>query len=156
MSLLIAHIAGLEWMEKTMTTNAEWLQKKGYKFKDLRIYINFSNDKKWDYGIKIAKTNVNVHVKGDGPLNALTRWLDAEHVDPILDDVEKRYLSALIRPFRNEIKFIEKDRCFGNRLERLYFYMKDDEIFYFKLFKMGTMYKGMKPKKTYTLEELGL
>ena len=36
-------------------TNAEWLQGNGYKPKDIRVYKNVSNDKSWNYGIKIAK-----------------------------------------------------------------------------------------------------
>lgn len=71
----------------------------------------------------------------------------------ILSDKEKEYLSAVIKPFRNEILIIEKA------------YFKEDEWLYFTMnrgnftlpyFKMGTMYKGMEEGREYTLEELGL
>lgn len=76
-----------------------------------------------------------------------------KRANPILDKCERKYLSAVIKPFRNEILIIEKA------------YFKEDEWLYFTMnrgnftlpyFKMGTMYKGMKPGKKYTLEELGL
>ncbi len=74
----------------------------------------------------------------------------------ILDDVEKRYLSAVIRPFRNEIKSIEKYKNWSNNSECIHFYTKKGDFFYLKDFKLGTMYKGMKAGHCYTLDELGL
>ena len=35
-------------------------------------------------------------------------WLEQEYKPPILDDVEKAYLSAVIKPFRKDIECIEK------------------------------------------------
>lgn len=78
-----------------------------------------------------------------------------EHKPEILDEVEKRYLRGVIRPFRDRVKAISlitsggKSYCYINiKLE--------DETIYLPDFEINTMYKGMKPEKEYTLEELGL
>lgn len=87
------------------------------------------------------------------------QWLLSEYKEPILNKAERKYLSDVIRPFRDKVKFIKLpsydcpnltytcirmyDNC-GNKIVRL------------PIFKRGTMYKGMKLDKNYTLEELGL
>lgn len=80
---------------------------------------------------------------------------------PILDEAEKRYLRAVIRPFRDRVISISK-----------YFYVFDNayaidicilssvkifekEIIRLPLFR-NEMYKGMEKNKPYTLEELDL
>lgn len=79
---------------------------------------------------------------------------------PILDDVEKEYLSAVIKPFRDRIISIRKYRY--NKDEYIGMYVKyyaetdESEMITLPLFKEGTIYKGMELKKYYTLEELGL
>lgn len=144
-------------------TNAEWLQKSGYKLKDIRIYKNLSNDKSWNYGIRIAKTNLNMYVKGDGYMNALLIWLNAEHEEPkvyedqILDATEKEYLGNFIKPFRDMVYWIAKisgtSKCFI-RIE----FNNDgvDDRIDLPLFDGSKMYKGMEPDEIYTLEELGI
>ena len=73
----------------------------------------------------------------------------------ILDDAEKRYLSAVIRPFRNEkLKIVKHSSCNGS--EEWLNFVSEKGSFYLPNFKTGTMYKGMKPDHAYTLEELGL
>ena len=73
----------------------------------------------------------------------------------ILDEVEKRYLRGVIRPFRNRVKAISlitsgvKGYCYIN-IE-----LKDENI-YLPNFEINTMYKGMKSEKEYGLEELGI
>lgn len=74
----------------------------------------------------------------------------------VLDKVEKKYLSAVIRPFKKEIKYIRKNIF---RLVDKYEYIEINlgrEAIVFPNFKKGTMYKNMKPNKKYTLKELGL
>ena len=80
-------------------------------------------------------------------------WLEQEYKPPILDDVEKAYLSAVIKPFREKVGYVKKIDC-GKR-EFLKIYLEDDSI-PFPFFTKGTMYKGMEADKEYTLEELGL
>ena len=74
----------------------------------------------------------------------------------ILDDAERRYLSAVIRPFRNRVTGICKRG--GERYEYLRFNGRFnwEKSFYLPNFKAGTMYKDMEPDRWYTLEELGL
>lgn len=73
----------------------------------------------------------------------------------ILDDAEKRYLSAVIKPFRNEkLEIVKHSAC--NCSEEWLNFVSENGSFYLPNFKTGTMYKGMKQGKHYTLEELGL
>lgn len=75
----------------------------------------------------------------------------------ILDEAEKRYLSNVIRPFRDKVKNIIKTK--SNAL-------KDKEYIIIRIingnniplpyFDKNTMYKGMRLNKEYTLEELGI
>ncbi len=71
----------------------------------------------------------------------------------ILDKEEKEYLSAVIRPFRDRVKYIKKissDREYINVL------LEDGDRLTFPYFEKGTMYKGMEADKKYTLKELDL
>lgn len=69
----------------------------------------------------------------------------------ILDEVEKRYLRGVIRPF--EVKYIEKGTT--RYAEFIYIKLKKEHIS-LPDFEPNTMYKGMEINKKYTLEELGL
>lgn len=71
----------------------------------------------------------------------------------ILDDVERRYLSAVIRPFINDVYSIEKAE--QSQCEMICIGTKNRYVV-FPPFEKGTMYKGMKVGRKYTLEELGL
>lgn len=82
-------------------------------------------------------------------------WLEQEYDPKILDEKEKEYLSAVIKPFRKKVKYIEK-RFWTPNLEYLSIRLKNNEFFAFPNFKKGKMYKGMEHDKYYTLEELGL
>lgn len=78
---------------------------------------------------------------------------------PILDDIEKRYLSNIIKPFRNKVKYIRKIGSPTENYEYIRICYKDHNytnVLNFPDFKVGTMYKGMKQDKLYTLKELGL
>ena len=74
----------------------------------------------------------------------------------ILDDAEKRYLSAVIKPFRKHVQNIAKYRTFGNTEEYIIIQIDSPERLSFPHFKVDTMYIGMEPGRRYTLEELGL
>lgn len=83
-------------------------------------------------------------------------WLEQEYKPPILDDVEKAYLSAVIKPFRKDVECIVKFKRYPGEKEYIYITMKRDGYCCLPLFKKDTMYKGMEVNKRYTLEELGL
>lgn len=84
------------------------------------------------------------------------QWLLEEYKEQILDDVEKKYLSAVIKPFRDKVKYMLKN---SSNVESISIVLEDKErreYFNFPYFKKGTMYQGMEANKRYTLEELGL
>ena len=84
------------------------------------------------------------------------KWLCEEYKEPILDDVEREYLSAVIKPFRNKVKHIVKLNGFSEAKQFIRIIMCDCDCANLPFFKGGTMYKGMEADKLYSLEELGL
>lgn len=75
----------------------------------------------------------------------------------ILDEAEKRYLSNVIKPFRNQVTSISKK--LGDYGEFIDIEIKEAEYsdgIYLPYFKPNSMYKGMEEYNNYTLEELGL
>ena len=86
--------------------------------------------------------------RGDDPVS-----LESIVHPQILDDAEKRYLKGVIRPFRDKVEYIAKKNLACK--EYIYIHIYADNIM-LPRFKEGTIYKGMKPGKKYTLEELGL
>ena len=81
--------------------------------------------------------------------------IEKEDKREILDEVEKEYLRAVIKPFRKKINYISKNRLEYNKFEFISIELRGDSMT-FPNFKKNTMYKGMMPGKEYTLEELGL
>lgn len=88
-------------------------------------------------------------------------WLAEENKEPILEEEEKAYLSAVIKPFKANVTGICKlslDR--GFYCIRIYAESISSEIsaevIDLPLFETGTMYKGMENNKKYSLKELGL
>ena len=83
-------------------------------------------------------------------------WLNQEYKDPILDDVEREYLSAVIKPFRKKISYIRKskDPRKGKNYIKIEFF--DGDCMFFPNLSNNAMYKGMELGKNYTLEELGI
>ena len=83
--------------------------------------------------------------------------MEFKEKEEILDEIEKEYLSAVIKPFRDRVKSIKKSRMEN---EFITIHIKSinggDERIPLPYFKKGTMYKGMEKHKEYTLEELGL
>lgn len=79
--------------------------------------------------------------------------VEKEEKGNILDDVEKEYLRAVIKPFYKRVINIRKARYFG--VEYIVINLNADSIV-LPYFKEGKMYKGMEPNKSYSLQELGL
>ena len=84
--------------------------------------------------------------------------LTLEVEESILCEEERKYLSGVIRPFRDKIKFIRKNCIYGQEYINVVYNskFKDDTNFCLPLFETNTMYKGMELNKEYTLEDLGL
>ena len=74
---------------------------------------------------------------------------------PILDEVEKEYLSNVIKPFRDRIEYIIKNSAYSP-IEWITIKYKDGGATNLPLFEKGTMYQGMEVNKKYSLEDLGL
>ena len=83
-------------------------------------------------------------------------WLNKEYKNQIIDDVEREYLSAVIKPFRKKISYIRKskDPCKGKKYIKIE--LCDGDTMYFPYLSNDAMYKGMELDRNYTLEELGL
>ena len=112
---------------------------------------------------KLNRMNASAYCKVyncEGCKERFLKWLLEECKEPVLDDAEKKYLSVVIKPFRNKIATISKLHTYDNinyeNNEYIYFGMKDRRGYSLPLFKQGTMYKGMQQGKHYTLQELGL
>lgn len=109
--------------------------------------------KRFDRQIKISPTE---HFT-----DAILNWMAQPYEESVLDDVEKAYLSAVIKPFRNRIRYICLDPHISD-----YYQMRIvltpiskeryTEVLVMPTFKKDTMYKRMKLFKEYSLEELGL
>ena len=118
-----------------------------------------------EHKYKITNDGVFFHSKKDGSW-LITNWAFSKILTgeleiikkPILDETEKRYLSNVIKPFRNKIEYIAK--YIDEDGEYISLTCKDSyhRTFAraFPSFKKGTMYKGMEIGKRYSLSELGL
>lgn len=82
-------------------------------------------------------------------------WMAQEYKPEILDKVEKKYLSEVIRPFREEVIDITKMKDLVRYRDFIRIQVGDEYMF-LPRFEKDTMYKGMEPEKRYTPEELGL
>lgn len=86
-------------------------------------------------------------------------WLETIYErKEILDKKEKEYLSAVIKPFRNKIKFIRKSETVSKKEFIVIEY--EDSAYpnraFLPTFRPNEMYRGMQLEKEYDLEELGL
>ena len=107
-----------------------------------------------EYNGKIVKEYACTNKAG---IKKFLEWLEEEYKPEILDDVEKSYLSAVIKPFRKNVECIEKIKTYSGGKEYISITMKKYyDSCELPVFKKGTMYKGMETDKAYTLEELGL
>lgn len=84
------------------------------------------------------------------------KWLLSEAEEPILDEVEKKYLSAAIRPFRKMIAYIVKAQDFDDGKQCIRIILQNGDGMHFPYLDDDAMYKGMEVNKDYSLEELGL
>lgn len=147
-----------------MATNAEWMVKNGYEFSSLHALPADKGKHGYDICIRTEKGWFaklgEVDTVFNNSATAVFFWLDQEHKEPILDDAEKRYLSAVIRPFRNKVKFICKSGIIGEpewSYQYVFISFRDgSHDIDFPFFRTGTMYKGMELDREYKLEELGL
>lgn len=115
-------------------------------------------DKTSDYGfsnineqLKYFNDDVSI-VKVERPVKYETMF---ERKEEILDEVEKKYLAEVIRPFRKDIMFISKIGFDGEEFLKIDF-KRPANSFSLPFFEKNSMYKGMKADQKYKLEELGI
>ena len=111
---------------------------------DILTMVRFKNGNaftlfKWNEWNELAKKHNS---------RLLRKWL--------LDDGEREYLRAVLRPFKKDIECVVKYNSIGYPYEYLVVKMKGKSNWYFPMFPIGTMYQGMEESKEYTLKELGL
>ena len=84
------------------------------------------------------------------------KWLFEDSEKTVLDEKEKEYLSAVIKPFRNRVTSVRK---WYNGIDyRIIIALDNNEnLCQLPRFPFGSeMYMGMDINKCYTLQELGL
>lgn len=115
-------------------------------------------DKTSNYGfsnineqLKYFNDDVSI-VKVERPVKYETMF---ERKEEILDEVEKKYLADVVRPFRSKVRSVYKMAPICSNKEFINIQLRD-ENFTLPYFKKGTMYKEMQTGKRYTLEKLGI
>ena len=100
---------------------------------------------------------VNGYCKGfncEGCGERVLKWLLEECKEPVLDEVERKYLSDVIKPFGHRVSHIVK------RLNGSGYYiaiiLNNFDVMNLPYFTRNTMYKGMTVGREYKLKELGL
>lgn len=83
-------------------------------------------------------------------------FLNTEYVQPVLDNVEKKYLSDVIRPFKHKVKSIRKTKCDSLYYIEINMMRAYDRVCLPYFSRDSDMYKGMELNKVYTLNDLGL
>ena len=138
----LARLIGLELEEEFTLDNRPIkykLTKDGLKYWNVNI-------EQWDYSC-----GVEVLFIGKRQIVKIPK--------PILNEKEKEYLSAVVKPFKDKVVSIAKYRYSDDNsyiqitVEQIAF---DGEFIDLPRFKSDTMYKGMRAGKRYTLEELEL
>lgn len=86
----------------------------------------------------------------------ILEWMSQPYKESILNDTEKEYLADVIRPFREKVNTISKFHSWDDSSQYIYIETEDNHFATLPVFPKGTMYKGMKEMKHYTLEELDL
>ena len=126
--------------------------KEKYNLKELKIkWIDHESMEIYaDDGVLRMTSNSNAIL-----LRGLVNWLEQKYQKPpILDGEERKYLSAVIKPWRDRVKSIIKAQ-YSEKEEFIGFDIGSRYIC-FPPFKKGTMYKGMELNKEYKLEDLKL
>lgn len=132
--------------DKRTVVAGNLINSSGYISKKLNQYTNELKD-------TVAGKNLDI-IKVERPTKYETVF---ESKEEILDKTEKEYLANVIRPFRHEIKTIEKTTQIGDSsLCYLNILLKNNDMANLPDFKKNSMYEGMEVNKEYTLKELGL
>ena len=107
--------------------------------------------------LKLIREKFGCQIKleyGEHPTSAILEWMAQPYREQILDDVEREYLSEVIRPFKGDVDYICK------RLNHGGYYIaivsNGSDVMKLPYFPNNEMYKGMELDRRYKLKELGL
>lgn len=107
--------------------------------------------------LKLIREKFGCQIKleyGEHPTSAILEWMSQPYREQILDDVEREYLSEVIRPFKGDVDYICK------RLNHGGYYIaivsNGSDVMKLPYFPNNEMYKGMELDRRYKLKELGL
>ena len=128
--------------------------KEKYDLKELKIkWVDHESMEIYaDGGVYRMNSNSNAIL-----LRGLVNWLEDEYKQPILDEKEKEYLSAVISPWRDKVKCICKEKFHESEYQYIAIKLKTSEgNVCLPNFPKDTMYQGMELGKEYSIEELGL
>lgn len=136
------------------------LNKEKYNLRQIDISTKTKDGKILFFELKIRGKTIHQQIYPCGvfacdAMEGMIGWLEDEYKPPILDDIEKAYLSAVIKPFRKDVRSITKQKN-NEGYEWLRIIVEDNNPLVLPGFKKETMYKGMHAYKEYTVEELGL
>ena len=84
----------------------------------------------------------------------ILKWLEQDYSP--LDEIERKYLRAVIKPFKSRVISIAKEE-WGTTVDRIRVLVNSKngaDIVRLPTFEKGTMYKGMELDKEYSLEDL--
>lgn len=109
----------------------------------------------------LLKKNIKGFCSGyscEGCKERAIKWLLEEYKETVLDEVEKEYLSAVIKPFRKKVSYISKiEKSYEDDVCFIAIFLNGSERIDLPYFNTKTgMYAGMQAFLKYSLEELGL
>ena len=126
-----------------LDTHCEWGKCSGCIFQN--VMCSYSNNRNWFenkdlYSNEFLNQEIEIKVRG------------------ILDEIEEEYLSAVIKPFRDRVISISKQKCDAGCYIRIFIENKDgiNKICLPFFSKKSSMYQGMELGKEYTLGDLEL
>lgn len=131
------------------------------KYKDDILNANFTDLTCGVHNIFLKLSHISCTGNCKECKKFVMEWLLEEYKEPVLNEAEKAYLSAVIKPFKANVTGICKiNICRGFYCIRIYVESISSElrmeVIDLPLFETGTMYKGMETDKKYSLKELGL
>lgn len=105
--------------------------------------------KSYEDNLKHINVKENDIIKVERPVKYKTVF---EREEEILDETEKRYLRNVIRPFRDTVRYIEKED--NGQISRIKICFDYLFMFFPTLEKEKRMYEGMQANRAYSIKEL--
>lgn len=141
----VAHMLGLELYEN-FRFKSRLIDLSTYEFKFTEDYLMYHHTE-GDYWNKASFDTLCNLLNGKYEVIKLPKSILAEE--------ERNYLSQVIKPFRNRIRYICKTYIGDMNYECIEIKL-DGDIFFLPNFEKGTLYKGMEFNNRYLPEDLNL